>query len=415
MQDRTVEVFKRFVKNGHYEKDPRGLSGKYDNVRRYWEDKLTQYALRSHIARLVEETRSKLQRLSVLDLGCGSGEGYELLTNIEKENIGIQSHQLDMIGLEAIGRYTGIDINTDMIDKAKDIYSTTGKFSFKVGDLNEGIPFEKNEPPYDLYYSSYGSMSHIDDEALKRLLIEIAQHARNGSLFVGDWLGRYSYEWPVYWKKKDGKKMRDYSMSWLCSEGTENTNTESFPLRFWSREEIDALLKEVEDISKVKFQGLSYTDRAIFVGRHMDTKEYNKHAQPIRNAVNKLHADNMRTDLTELIIDYFPSKGYKAQNKFFEGLQVAWNTLVNFTIERLGKPTRWPLPAKVEKMDKPLKDQVKTMNRVIKNVGWIKMGDPRANIIEPQLGYALRGLEMSYQQGKGMAHSLIGIFRIVKK
>jgi hypothetical protein len=37
---------------------------------------------------------------------------------------------------------------------------------------------------------------------------------------------------------------------------------------------------------------------------------------------------------------------------------------------------------------------------------------PRENIIEPQLGYALRYLEMKLQRGLGCAHGLVGIFEV---
>jgi hypothetical protein len=42
------------------------------------------------------------------------------------------------------------------------------------------------------------------------------------------------------------------------------------------------------------------------------------------------------------------------------------------------------------------------------------MGDPRANVIEPQLGYALRGLELLMQKGMGTGHGLVGVFEINK-
>jgi hypothetical protein len=41
-------------------------------------------------------------------------------------------------------------------------------------------------------------------------------------------------------------------------------------------------------------------------------------------------------------------------------------------------------------------------------------GDVRADLIEAQLGYALRSLEMNLQHGEGMAHGLVGIIKIVK-
>jgi hypothetical protein len=40
------------------------------------------------------------------------------------------------------------------------------------------------------------------------------------------------------------------------------------------------------------------------------------------------------------------------------------------------------------------------------------MGDARANIIEPSLGYALRELEMRLQRGIGCGHGLVAILEL---
>ena len=52
------------------------------------------------------------------------------------------------------------------------------------------------------------------------------------------------------------------------------------------------------------------------------------------------------------------------------------------------------------------------MRLVVEGVGWLGLGLPRENIIEPQLGYALRSLEMKLQQGLGCAHGLVGVFEV---
>jgi hypothetical protein len=54
------------------------------------------------------------------------------------------------------------------------------------------------------------------------------------------------------------------------------------------------------------------------------------------------------------------------------------------------------------------------MRRIIEGVGWLNQGDVRANVIEPQLAYSLRKLEMELQPGKGMGHGLVGVFEIQK-
>jgi hypothetical protein len=57
---------------------------------------------------------------------------------------------------------------------------------------------------------------------------------------------------------------------------------------------------------------------------------------------------------------------------------------------------------------------VETMQRVVNTTGGLP-GDSRANIIEPQLAYALRRLEMELQSGAGTGHGLVGILKINKR
>ena len=54
------------------------------------------------------------------------------------------------------------------------------------------------------------------------------------------------------------------------------------------------------------------------------------------------------------------------------------------------------------------------MKRVVEGVGWLGMGLPRENIIEPQLGYALRYLVTNLQRGQVCAHGLVGVFEVRK-
>ena len=62
----------------------------------------------------------------------------------------------------------------------------------------------------------------------------------------------------------------------------------------------------------------------------------------------------------------------------------------------------------------PLREMMERMRLVVEGVGWLELGLPRENIIEPQLGYALRYLEMKLQQGLGCAHGLVGVFEVDK-
>ena len=44
----------------------------------------------------------------------------------------------------------------------------------------------------------------------------------------------------------------------------------------------------------------------------------------------------------------------------------------------------------------------------------MRIGTPRASLVEPQLGYCLRELEMGLQKGLGCGHGLVAIFEIIK-
>ncbi len=52
------------------------------------------------------------------------------------------------------------------------------------------------------------------------------------------------------------------------------------------------------------------------------------------------------------------------------------------------------------------------IDRVINDIGWMWNGDPRANIIEPRLGYALYSLETILQEGLGCGHGLIALLKL---
>ena len=50
-----------------------GLTGKYDNVRRSWEDEVTRLFIRPYLKEAVDRKAQRLERLRILDIGCGFG------------------------------------------------------------------------------------------------------------------------------------------------------------------------------------------------------------------------------------------------------------------------------------------------------------------------------------------------------
>jgi hypothetical protein len=97
---------------------------------------------------------------------------------------------------------------------------------------------------------------------------------------------------------------------------------------------------------------------------------------------------------------------------------MCWNTLVHYVgrlltsydhrAERLDGEAP-PVPASYPE---PLRDMMERMRRVVEGTGWLGVGQPRENIIEPQLGYSLRYLVANLQRGQGCAHGLVGVFEI---
>jgi SAM-dependent methyltransferase len=407
------------VASGFYQRDHGGLQGKYDNVRRYWEDQITRFALHGFVEPLVTAKRRSLSRIRVVDLGAGSGEGYSILSSLKKTGGDVASKEVDVLPADILGLYKGIDISEAMVQQGSRIYEDDPKVDFAQGDLSEGLPSLKSDSPFDIYFSSYGSLSHLRDKEMERLLADLADHMDGECIFVADLIGRYSFEWQCYWDQPtDETNMRQYSMSYLYPEEMlDKVEVERFPLRYWGAKEYDAFVEDILRKRGCRVGKSKLIDRSVLVGRHMNTGEFNPHAQPIRNAVNTLHEFNHRTDLKSLLFDYVPRSGFPELNAFFESFQMAWNAVVYAAIEALSRwdDTEWLSRPPPDDYPATVREYISTIRDVVRNVRWFRMGDPRANVIEPQLGYILRNLEMDFQQGLGTGHGLLAIYRIQKE
>ena len=150
----------------------------------------------------------------------------------------------------------------------------------------------------------------------------------------------------------------------------------------------------------------------LFVGRHMDTGQFNRRAPSLRSAVNSLHTPNTRTDLSRLLFDYLPHPDHPRLNAYFSGFEKGWNAVVLACIEgieRTGDPeVRRGPPA--DDLPEAVRDAIRTLQHVFRQVKGFRVGDPVANLIEPQLGYLLRDLEQAIQPGWGAAHGLFAIY-----
>jgi len=412
----AAKTYETAVSAGFYERDTSGLQGKYDNVRRYWEDQITRYALHEFVSSLVERKRRALSRIRVLDLGAGAGEGYKILTSLKRRAEDLGASEVEVLPNDILGFYKGIDISPAMVEQGKEIYAGDPKVRFAAGDLSQGLGPAGTDPPYDIYYSSYGSLSHLRDDQFRRLIEEIYDHCDGSCVFVADLVGRYSFEWQCYWDRPtDDANMRQYSMSYLYPEEMlDQVEVERFPLRYWGAREFDSWFGGIIEESGGRIAKRELRDRSVLVGRHMNTGEFNPRAQPIRAAVNRLHEIDQRTELPSLLFDYALKPGFDEINEFFEFFQMAWNAVVYAAIEALERwdDREWLRQSPPDELPEPVRESIRTIRNVVRNVQWFRMGDPRANVVEPQLGYILRNLEMDLQRGLGAAHGLLAIYEL---
>ena len=417
----TVKAYSQAANTGKYDKTS-GLLGKYDNVRRLWEDQVTGIFLRPALNELVVRKRQHLERVRVLDLGSGSGDGYDLLMGVNTKDPGIYEYITEALTPDMLKEYVGLEINEDLLNQAAEHFAGNPKVRFMQGDLSQGLPKAAAElAPFDIYFTSYGTLSHFHDNQNIKLVADILKHAADGALFVGDWLGRYSYEWQDLWHNSPDKEyFMDYGISYIYPEEERATATvTSFPLRLMNRDEITNIMTQASREAGVEVKQHAIFDRSMLIGRHMDTNDYNKNSTPLRVAVNSLFEGYVRTDLERLLIDYVPRPGFDHLNNFLESFFMSCNALVNYTIALLreydpDEQRCTVVPEILPFYPDPLKRAMNTMRRVIEGMGWVRWGDVRANVIEPQLGYSLRELEMRFQSGMGTGHGLISVWEIKK-
>ncbi|HVJ21398.1 MAG TPA: class I SAM-dependent methyltransferase [Polyangiaceae bacterium] len=408
-------TYSETVARGHYDVDHGGLFGKHDNVRTYWEDDVTRLALRPFVRNRMVACARANRGVRVLDLGCGSGQGYELLTRIRHGELSLNDPQRHVLNAEQLELYLGLDLSESMVEQGRRNYQHVDRVRFEQADLREGLASAARERPFDIYFSSYGSLSHLTASELRACLRAILGHAAPGALVVLDLVGRFSLEWPGYWgARTEAEKVRPYSMSYLFHERERRSGEiERFPLRFWTGAEVRELCSELADETGAPLVALEMVDRSIFVGRHVDTREYGCDLPPLRRLVNALHEQNVRTHLDRLLIEYTPVQAAAPLNDFFRAMAASWNTVIDFARVRLSG-TRVDLVELGGWRDFPpaLQMALVTLDRIVDSVAWMDVGDVRANIIEPQLAHVLRRMQHRLQDGRGCGHGLVAVLQV---
>jgi SAM-dependent methyltransferase len=415
--ERALEAYEKVVAAGMYDSTRAVLQRGKDHVRQLWEDQVTRTTLGRFILPLIDEARPA-SSLRVIDLGCGAGEGIRVLTQLRRFPEKFTLVEPELLFSEGPPSYRGVDLSPSMVRKARERHGGDPKLEFEIADLQDGLPVSQSDPPYDIYFSSYGALSHLPDGAMRKLLEDICEHMSERAVFVADLLGRYSYEWPCYWNDNGlSPQMRPYSMEYVYSPETLNGQQNGhFSLRYWGGEELDAFVRETVSARGVRVARKELRDRSVLVGRHMDTGRYNRRAPKIRSAVNSLHTLDRRTDLSTLLFDYFPHPDHPRLNAHFQYLQKAWNAVVQACSRGLDASDDPEAVLRPPARDLPEESRraIGTLQHVFRQARGFRMGDPVANLIEPQLGYLLRDLEQALQPGWGAAHSLLGLFELRK-
>ena len=405
-----VDAYNEALKSGQYQK-PGGLLGKYDNVRRFWEDEQLGLYLRPYLEKLVDQKKGRGEGLRVLDLGCGSGDGFEFLTSIHKSGAAVSQHDIRVVEPAMLEHYRGIDINDGLLDQARASYGDMQNMDFLCSDYNDFDYAAEND--CDLYLANYGTLSHNQDEQTVDLVASIARHGENGAIIAIDWLGRYSYEWQTLWTNNlEENQWMDYAISYIYADGAKKEQgLTCFPLRIIGRQEVQHIYQQAKKKAGGAIALRKLADRSSFVGRHMDTAQYNTHAQPLRGLINLLFEPNLCSNLDELLIRYVPREGFDEVNSYHHRLTMWWNYLILYTRALLEEK---PLPELPDRVPASVRKTLNTMKKVVKAAAGVRTGTPRASLVEPQLAYCLRELEMGLQDGLGCGHGLVAIFEVVK-
>jgi SAM-dependent methyltransferase len=413
-----TKAYSEAVASGTYERE-KGLRKKYDNVRLFWEDELTRWFIRPGISRLLNTRKNENRKLRILDLGCGSGDGYELLMEMFKENPDYSDKFPYVIKETDLEQYIGIDFNRDLLKQNEKRWVNNTGMKFIWGDLSKGLPVKDSEDAFDIYFSSFGTYSHFTEEQTIKILTDITEHAENGSIVICDWLGRYSYEWQTLWDFTLNKeKWMDYLISYIYPEEERKKKEISIlALRLLAEEEIKRIVRGASEKTGIEIRIKGIFDRSIFIGRHMDTKDYNPHLKCLRQAVNSLFEKNIQTDLNKLKIEYNISGLDKNLDGFFKSFSFCWNSVVN-TAENLLKNRYSENEYNGSDLKEPfktvLKEELANLKNAINGAELFVSSNKRANILEPQIACILRNLEYRLQQGIGCGHGLILTAEIIK-
>ncbi len=406
-----TEFYEIAVKAGFYGIERSGLFGKKDNVRKYWEDVFVKTALRPSLEALFA-TRDKLR---IVDLGAGSGEGLELLTHIPPAQP-VKSPRPFLLSEDRIEVYEGVDLSPAMVAQGKQNYQGKDYVNFQEADLSMGFPL-RDEPPFDVYFSSYCSLSHLTADELERLSEQVFAHAQNGSLLVYDVFGRFSPEWPMYWSR-NAREQLPYNMGYLLPPQEQDPQTvDSFNVTYWTSQELLDTIRRAALVSGTHVRIVAVKDRSILVGRHMDTCFFKPMRFAVRNQVNHLFDRDYQGDTAGLTVnlDYLDGcrNAAREADRRIRDYHSSWSIVIR-ALEALRRTDNASVRQLIESSPEALADDLKMLAWLYRNADRFPVLDFWASVMGPQVACVLRNLELNLPDGLGCGHSLLCIVEICK-
>ena len=405
---KPAEFFDIAAQQGFYGLEKGGLTGKKDYVRKYWEDIVIKLTIRSS----VEKILTRKDNICVVDFGCGSGEGFELLTHIPVSQPLSSGKQCFVLSPDQIS-YTGVDISESMIQQGRKNYENRDNVRFEQADLNKGFPL-MGEQPFDIYFSSYSSLSHLTPDKLRMLVEEIFNHAKPGALIVFDLLGKYSLEWPKYWSEK--RAMLPYNMAYLIPPEVRSSDPiQWYDVCYWTPPILFQILDDAAENTQTYIQIIQCTDRSIFVGRHMETDLFGTPCFNYRYQINRLFDMDYREELEHLLIDLdWCAEPGKTQPQVWARLndyKEKWNCVINL-VEALLHGNDSAVSHLIETTPQDISNELKFLAWLYRNAHRFPVVDFWASVMGPQIAVILRNIEMALVPAVGCGHGLLCVVGI---
>lgn len=321
-----------------------------DAVKSIWEEPATQRVIDDAVTQCPGEGP-----LRVLDVGCGIGDALRLLRSAPGSQ-----HRTAPPGSV---RYTGIDLNQDLLSAARWLHGDTEDVSLVCDDIREHEP-----APFDLCLSTGVPYSHLTPAELEEVLTGLFAVARDRTTAVAiDVLGRYSVEWSSRWDQHRWP----YRMSFFSTEQAA-TSTD---MTCYSGAELRTVIAAAAERADCELRAVHCYDRSILVGRHSNTAEFAPGIRPYRRRVNELLDPDVDAEYDDLLFDMSLPSAPPPVAEFFAQYAQEWNALVTEVYELSRSASARHASA----------------------------------VLQPMLAHGLRNLETSQQQGLGVGHSLTAV------